>query len=228
MPTVTIGDNTGDDYAGTIDTFLQEAAPTSDGGDLDIVVRSDSGARRHGLIAFPGISNLPAAIAVSAATMNLYLSTAWDTDPKTNDANRVLVSWDEAATWNTTDGSTSWNTAGCLGSGTDRASASSGSTSTDQTTGAYKALFGSTAQFRTDIENFASGVFSNYGWVLTRTDAVDTSGQIFNTELRTDGQRPYLSVTYTETGGSSQWVTLQHLGRGFGPHKAVQLGGAID
>lgn len=205
MPTVVIGDNTGDDYSGTIDNNLYENAPTTvQTGGLDIGKHS-SGGWRMGVLAFTGISSLPSSISVSAATVHADLTNSAGLKNHVFTSYRLLRDWVEAeATWNIYSTGNNWGTAGGTG-GADRSATTTGtSENIPETPHQYYELIQDAAQLRTDVENFASGTYSNYGWHIERTDdSNDTQFRVFDEHEDTDGQRPYLSVTYTTVGGAT-------------------------
>lgn len=205
MPTEVFGDNTGDDYSGTEDNFLQEdAATTNNGSASNFSIRDESsGNDTHGCISFSGMSSLPSSITVSSATMSLYQN--WNNMSSTQvlSCYRLLRNWSESqSTWNIYSTGNSWTTAGGTSDGNDK-SATVSDTMTKNTTNQYYTS-DDTAQLRTDCENIAAGTVSNYGWIWVRTDASDDGEQSDNTSSEgSDGQRPYLTITYTEGGGSS-------------------------
>ena len=74
MPTITIGNNTGDDYAGTEDAQIKSAYTAANyGGRANFeCTKWASGDHTHTLLGFSGLSNLPSSITVSAATIHMY------------------------------------------------------------------------------------------------------------------------------------------------------------
>lgn len=204
MTVVVIGDNTGDDYSGTEDAELRQTSPTTNHGsstnlEATKYIASD---HNHSLVAFSGIGSLPSSLTVSSAVLTLYLKLA-NSGTHTLTVKRVLRNWVEAqATWNIWSTGNSWTTAGCLSDGNDRDSNASTTLSIGTTYQYY--TFSDDAQIQADVEDFADGTLSNYGWHIERTDGTpdDTTYRQFSSSEDTDGQRPYLSVTYT-TGGAT-------------------------
>jgi hypothetical protein len=200
VTTVVIGDNTGDDFAGTIDTYLKEQTPTANNGTSQYleVTKWNVGDHTHGLLGFPGLSNIPASATVTAATLSLFLA---DSGAYTHTISlyRLLKNWVELeATWNIYSTGNSWDTAGALAS-TDRSSTLSASASVDGTLDVYKNFTG--AQLTTDVQNKVSGVNSNFGWHGERTDGgANSQFKKFRASDGADGERPKLSVTYTHVG----------------------------
>lgn len=214
MPTVVIGNNAGDDYSGTEDARLyQPWADYNFGANTQIVVsKYGSGNYSNTLLKFSGLSNL-SSITVSAATLAVYRSggegTAHDITFQ-----RVLRNWVEGAQtsglntadspasccWNKYGSENSWTSGGGISNGNDRSAVVTGSFSSSDY--GYKTI--SSSQLATDVQNMANGDYDNYGWNLEQTSNIDTgSYSVFDSSEGTDGRRPYLSVTYTESGGST-------------------------
>ena len=75
MPTVTIGANTGDDYSGVEDTAMRSSSATSNYDTRTTIQISENSISDHNimLFRFTGISNLPAALTVSNATISSFI-----------------------------------------------------------------------------------------------------------------------------------------------------------
>jgi len=215
MTVSVIGDNTGDDYSGTEDAQLKEGAATTNyGSNANFEVgKYDSGDYTNGLVSFSGISNLPASLTVSSAVLSLYLEGAdGEGGSHTIQAKRLLRDWVEAqVTWTIWKTSNNWTSGGGESNGNDRsATLSTENTSLGTTTGQYYS-FTDIAEMQSNVEDFADGTLSNYGWHLERTDAVqDQHYRVFTSSEGADGQRPYLSVTYTATGGGLSVPLIMH------------------
>lgn len=197
MPTVVIGNNTGDDYSGTEDTVLHSDAPDSTyGTQTGLECKYTSSARNNTLLKFSGLSNITGPVTVSAASIYLYGSNPWDNI--TLYARRLLRNWSEDnATYNVYNTDNSWSTAGALSDGNDRVASATGSL-TVGTSANYDSF-----DCAADVEDMINGDINNYGYVITR-DTEDSFYYTSHTSSEgTDGQRPYLSVTYEESGGSS-------------------------
>lgn len=204
MTTVVFGDNTGDDPTGdNYDTRISEGAATTNRGtdttgEITYWTSSD---RHHFLLEFTGISTL-GSITVSSATIGIYGTSVAYGDPVTVNAHKLLRNWTESgATWNKYDGTNNWTTAGADDTTNDRSSTLTASI-TWNNTAEYKTF--SSAQLATDAQNMASS--GNYGW---RFSAGATASRAANHETAegTDGHRPYISLTYTASGGSSVTLT---------------------
>jgi hypothetical protein len=200
MPTVIIGDNTGDDFAGTDDSLLSQASPTTNYGSSNEIgaTKFAGGDHYNTLLSFSGISSLPSSLSVSSVTLGLYLKNAGGASTQTLSIKRLLRNWIEAqATWNIFATSSNWTTGGALSDGNDRSATTSASISSNGTTGVYQTVT-DTGTFAAIIEDYADGTLVNYGEHIERTDGADDSTyRVFTSSEGTDGQRPYLIVTYT-------------------------------
>lgn len=211
MPAVTIGDNTGTDFAGTEDTKLRSANPTTNYASAVLEVFSwavsDDGTT---VVRFTGLSSISGPVTVSAAEIRLY-QTAHFNDPLTIDVHRVLRNWVEAqATADDFSTGNAWQTQ--LGVGAlDMSSTVSASLSVDGTTGAYHVW--SHAQLATDVENWINGVNTNHGWLFKPdTFAHSTDFCEFAQSEGTDGQRPLLVITYAGGGGGGNpWYAFAQM-----------------
>jgi len=229
MTTVVIGDNTGDDFSGTEDVHMYEAAATTnqDTNGFDIG-KYGSGSHRHGLIRFTGISSLPSSLTVSSSTLNLYLHTSSGLALQDFDFRKALRAWGETtATWNTYDGSSSWTTAGALSSGNDISATVTGTLGgVAKATGTWHNF--SSAQLAADVEDFADGTLTNDGWHSERTDAAnDGAWRVFREHGGTDGQRPYLTVIYTAAPPTGAIINLVGSGGLVGSGMLAGNGGGL-
>jgi hypothetical protein len=192
MPTVVIGNNTGDDYSGTEDCYIWVNHPDSvySGGTIQYIHGSDE--RCSVLTKFTGLSGVTAPVTVSAANIYLY-SLGQNKDAAVR---RVLRNWvDGQATYNIYSTGNSWTTAGCLGDGSDRVATAS-ATFTFSGTG-----YLDTGNISTDVQGIINGTYSNYGWLFEITET-GANWEGMRHSDSSDGQRPYLTVTYTESGGT--------------------------
>jgi hypothetical protein len=197
MPTVTIGDNTGNTHSGTEDTQLSSGATSTNyGSDATMeVTKYAPGSHIHSVLKFTGLSNISGPVTVSAAT--LYLYNTGNAGNTTIEARALLRNWVEAqATWNNYSTGNAWGTAGGLSDAVDRTTSASGSVLVSNTINGYYSI--SSAQLAADVQAFINGTQSNYGWHIERQGTGnDTNFAIFRTSEGTDGQRPYLEITYT-------------------------------
>lgn len=206
MPTTRIGLNSTDDVASCNDVMMKEEAPTTnyDGGTNPLeATKYDVGDHANSLVKFD-LTSL-AGVTVTSAKLGLYLYDFRETGPDTVSVFRVLRDWVESeATWNIYSTGNSWSTGGGIGDGTDRVAAAVGSLS-----------IGTAAQYyefdldAADVQDCIDNASANFGWLLERTDGQDDQhGRIFRQSNGTDGQRPYLEVTYT--GGGLSIPVVQH------------------
>lgn len=208
MPTYVFGDNTGDDYSGTEDGRVREESATTNYGSSSTMQIAKYGAsdHNHSLVKWTGISNLPSSINVTSATVSLYCTAAGGTPGvETAAIRQVLRNWVEAQfTWTIWSTGNNWTTGGAEGSGTDRGSTTLDSIDYGTATGQYYHSDDS-AGLRTLSEDWASGAESNYGVHFERSDGDATfTSYIFSTAEETDGQRPYMTIIYTETSAITQ------------------------
>jgi hypothetical protein len=225
MPTVAIGDNTGDDYSGTEDARLWEGGYANyNTGALDVtaIYKYSSENNATHLQKFSGLSNISSGVMVSSASFSIYRNDG-NVGDRTITARRLLVNWVEgtgqwtnrtaddpdSCCWNEYGSGNAWATAGGLSNGNDRSSTVSGTFATGGTNG-YKTI--STSQMASDVEGFINGTLNNYGWHFERTDgANDETTDQFVTSEGVDGQRPYLTVTYEEGGATGNTYYYQQM-----------------
>lgn len=225
MPTVVIGNNTGDDYSGVDDTHIKESHATNNYGSNSTyeTTKYASSDHTHSLIRFSGLSSISGTVSVSSATLYQRLSAQdGSANAYTVTIRLLLRNWIEgtqagddrsndlpySCCYNEYGGGNSWTSAGALSNGNDRSSTSSGDFAV---TGDYGYQSFSSEQFATDVENIINESISNNGWHGERTDSQDDSRyKVFISSEGADGQRPYLSVTYTESGGASIVPLVRH------------------
>lgn len=202
MPTVTIGDQTGADFAGAEDCRIDFYQPntSNNSGELEIV-QNGAAYPAKAPIKFSGLSNITGPVTVSSATLYLYLIQQGTFDTATITLRRLLRNWvDSQATWNIFSTGNSWGTAGALGDGTDRVATASAQNTSVEGVGQYFAF--TSAQLATDVQNIINGVNANYGWLLEMSS--DTNFKKFASDsYGTAANRPYLSVTYEAASGAS-------------------------
>jgi hypothetical protein len=208
MPTEIIGENTGDDYSGVEDSYLDMNNP-NDNPDTSAQIRISwfsATLRYMGIIIFTGLTNISSLASVSSATMYLYPHN--DGSAISYSARRLLVDVViNQVTWNIFSTGNNWTTAGGLSDGNDRVSAAEG---TDTFTGGVQQYEGMSG-LETVVEDWIDGTYSNYGFHIqsTATGSGDPFRHAVSSE-GTDGQRPYLSVTYTVSSGLSIPVAMNH------------------
>ena len=202
MPTVTIGQRAANTYSGTEDSMLADfdvntpyPSETGTGGDNPFLLR------------FTGLSNITGPVTVTDAFITINcISGVAGTD--TVEVKRVLQNWVEAQTsWNNYATSTPWGTAGCLLEGTDRVAANSCTVSYDGgfNTGDYASTGNST--LISDVQGWIDNPSTNHGLRLVGV-AAEAWGLPANA---TDGNRPFLTVTYTVDAGPGDHVKARRM-----------------
>jgi len=163
---------------------------------------------RRALIQFDVLSALGSSPDVTAATLTLTDISPGGVDPDSLTLSRVTKDWGEGsvdpltgaggegagdtanagdATWLAAQqGTLNWDNPGGDSTGTSATGAVSGST-----------LTLSSGTMQTDLESWANGGFSNFGWLLRDTDLA--TGEVLklgSRENATSGNRPVLRVTF--------------------------------
>ena len=201
MPTVTIGANTTDTYSGVTDNEMREGDAFTNQDSVTAIETSKfgSGDYRNISIKFSGLSNISAGSTITSATLYLYLTAAGGSGDVIS-FYRILRNWQATeATWTIYSTGNSWTSGGARSVGNDVASAT-GTASVGTSTGAYVAFTG----LASDVQGIIDGTYGNYGWMLDRTDSAnDSHFRVWASSEGTNGQRPYLEVTYTAGGGTT-------------------------
>lgn len=211
MTIVVIGDNTGNDAAGTEDTELTEGAPTtnSQADALYEISTFGSGDRRFALIRFD-LSGLSGPVTVNSVTLR-FNGEGGSATPKTMQLKRVIRNWVESqATWNVFSTGNSWSTGGGLHESNDRSSTVSASEPTTNSTGAGFEYEFTHANLASDVEGFINGDFTNNGWHIGLDNETGGGGQswVLTSSKGSDGSRPELEIDYTEGGGGGSILPL--------------------
>lgn len=198
MPVIRIGENTGDDFSGFEDVFLRQTNPTINQDAQNIIDVNKYAANdwRIGLFNVSGASNIPAGSTINSVSIFFNLTVDGGTSFPV-EMYRMVQSWVETtATWNTYDGSTSWNTGGAQGDGTDYDSTPLVATLTPTLTGGYKEWTGANlVQFFQDI---VDGIYPNNGLNMIHGGAGSDSLYLgFISSEGADGSRPYALIDYT-------------------------------
>ena len=191
---------TADDiYTGVTDTRLAKDSPTisfNTNASLE-ASNTSSSVQRTTLIKFTGLSNIPSGATITSATLWLRIETSSAT--YNVDLRRVLLDWTSSATWNTKDGTNSWNSSGCRGDGTDRVSTPMDSPSVGATAGTWYSW--DCTQY---VQDIVDGTNTDYGLHLERADTGnDGAAKKFNSSDSNNGYRPELVVVYTVSSGTT-------------------------
>ena len=186
-------------YSDYTDTYLSQQNPTTNyNSDTFIAVDGDDpGGSTNDLSALMrwDISSLPSGAVATSASITVRVT---NQSGNTYNLYEALKSWNEAtATWNTTDGSTTWQSGGAQGA-LDRNSTSLGGISAGSTGD-------NTTTLNTDgvalINQWIDTPASNFGFVLA--DATATNGLDFRSSAHsTANTRPILSITYELGAGA--------------------------
>lgn len=200
--TVTIGENTGNTFAGSRLFELNQADPTTvyhDGAEGRVKLGTGANEERS-IVTFSGLSNVSGPVEVTAATLRVYKTNASDISASSLELYRLRRASEHLqATWNVYTTGNSWQTAGAKGALDVVTSATILQTGPGASTG-YIAF--SNAQLAQDVEDMINGATTGgIGWVIASTDQF--SRIILAAEGATDTQRPYLEFTYTAAGGAS-------------------------
>lgn len=219
MPTVIIGENDGDDFAGCEDTGLWGA---SNHGNESASYIGSSG-YYVSLIKFSGLSNIPSTASVSTATLYLYVNYAAGGAGINCSVKRSLRNWVETEATDTLYATgNAWDSTKGRTDGTDRSSTESGPMGFIVSTGAYQNF--TSVTFSADTEDFIDGTYSNYGWHFDEVSGPVIGFDTSEYGSTTSARRPYLSVSYTTAAaafsatfkryGGASWVSadLQHYG----------------
>jgi hypothetical protein len=208
MPTVTIGDNTGDDFSGTEDARIMEANATTNYGSASQIEIDKFSASNWvmSLLRFTGLSSISGPVTVSSATLNIW----WESGAspaQTISARQCIRNWVEAElTWNVFSTGNNWGTAGGLNDSTDRVSTIVADAAVSGVgSPRYISLTG--AGIAALVEGWINSSITNHGFHVERTDAQnDSSFALFTSSEGSDGQRPYLEVTYEAAAASGSVV----------------------
>jgi hypothetical protein len=172
----------------TQDSWIAQASPSANHGSDNVLrVRTAPTANQRSLLQFD-LSGIPVCSTVTSAVLSLTVTNA-PSATRTHALHKLTKAWTEAGVnWSTTDGSTSWTTAGGDFNGVASATANTGTT------------VGAVIQWTvtTDANTFAHTPSANLGWLLK--DANEASGTDITSygskENGTTADRPELVVTY--------------------------------
>ena len=203
---VTISQNTGATYTGFTASLLREVDHTSNFYPLGFngtgieAGNNGAGDRSHSILNINGISSIPANSTITSVTMRLFLT---QVSGATYDIaiRKMLVASDVTqCTWDSRLTGTAWNTAGCLGNGTDRASTVLASaTVTNNQQGNLDFTGPNLTQAVQDIVNGVTAI--TWFEIEALLDTVSNGFSQIVADQQLDGQRPILFVTYTLPNG---------------------------
>ena len=190
-------------YAGTADTELREANPTSNQGDdtnLEID-GEDAGVDLWVLLKWQ-LTSIPANTTILGASLTLNVTNSSNGPYSVYEMKRDWV--ESEATWQRYRNGQSWQTSGGQGS-SDRGTIPAGTmnfSSTGQQT------INLNAEGLALLQDWITGAKPNYGFVLGNTS--NTNGLDFNSrEVASAGNRPKLSISYVTGTGAPPAVNNQ-------------------
>ncbi|MDB6053720.1 MAG: Chitinase [Verrucomicrobiales bacterium] len=195
------------------DTALMEDFPNNNQGansSIELGIPGNSTKMRD-LFKFD-VSSIPAGSTVSSVSVKFTVTFSHDGTAHIGNLHKLLANWGEgtgsglpnatpvattgAACWNSRQfGQNAWTTAGG-GSGTDYASAISG---TGSLVSSGASTFASTATLVSDVQAWVNSPSSNFGWILMYSSETGGSNakRLATREDTTVANRPSITVTYT-------------------------------
>ena len=186
------------------DTRINDNTATTNFGNdtvLHVGESSSTAAIGRTLIKFTDIANIPKNAIIDAARLWMCIETDSSTNARTFEVFRVLRNWTagdgsagSGATWNTYDGSSSWTTAGCSGSGSDYNSTvlASCSFTATQTLGTFMSFSFDTAEF----QKFVDGTYENQGWLIKAQTETNDRYHFHSADSASPSLSPILEVLY--------------------------------
>jgi hypothetical protein len=208
----TWGENTADDYNNRAeDSDMQSVAPdTNQSAAISLLAGNQSGGARRTVIRFTPKQDISDVSIVSAKLYLKSISTPIGGSSKVIDVHRLLKNWVLAnVTWNDYTTSTAWNTGG--------AEANSDSVSDDgihdhKTTPEDSKTITDGSWYNFDItslvQEWVDGTSKEYGLLVQSTAEADGIYAWFiSSNNSTDGQRPYLEITYIGVASSTTTTT---------------------
>lgn len=180
----------------SIDTYINNAAPTTNFNGVAnwIGERNDSATVRRTLIKFD-LSSIPAGSTINTAVFRLWI----DNDDRSDNARTARVYrlkriWGEGtATWNTYDGSNSWQTAGATGANDiDTTEIGTASYTSTEAQG-YKSYTLTASK----IQEMIDGIFINNGWLVKMDTENNDAYAHSNKEGVNTANQPELIIDYT-------------------------------
>lgn len=193
-------------YTGTLDTYLNQDATTTnyENDDLALPYAFSSHAHRN-LIKFD-VSSIPSGSTVTAASLELRIKSGLSGDNCTSRVRRLIRDWTESgATWNTYDGSNSWGAAGAQDTSTDIV-ASDDATNVRSSISSPVTI--TITGLETLVNGWVNGTYPNYGMVVYSDAEGDANGVVGSSEDGTSSNRPKLNVTYTTSAGINVSVSV--------------------
>jgi hypothetical protein len=190
-------------------TIYSESGSVSNGaGDNIFAGKTVAGNERRALFFFPVSANLPSCVKVTAVTLTLHMSRT-ASGPKTVTLHKVLTDWGEGTSDATaqegagaaaTTGDATWtftfyNTSSWGSAGGDFVATASASQSVD----AIGSYAWSGQQMIADVQAWADGPTTNFGWILIGDETVSGTAKRFDSRTNpTEADRPVLQIDYID------------------------------
>jgi hypothetical protein len=152
------------------------------------------------------LSGIPSASTITAVELGIYLLDSSIMAAGLRELLRNHVP--SQVTWNSYSTGNAWTAGGGIGDGTDRTATLLDTVACDGT--ASWKTFDATALI-TLLQDKINAMATNVQFHLQRSDGIDDGyWSRFSNHNGADGNRPYLRVTYTESGGTSIVPILAH------------------
>lgn len=190
-------------------TIYSESGSVSNGAGSNLFAGETAGGNtRRALIFFPVSANLPSCVKVTAVTLTLHMSRT-TSGAKTVTLHKVLTDWgegtsdasaQEGAGAAATTGDATWtftffNTSSWAAAGGDFVGTASASQSADAV-GFYT---WSGAQMVADVQAWADGPTTNFGWLLIGDETVSSTAKRFDSRTNaTAADQPVLQIDYID------------------------------
>lgn len=204
------------------DTLLESASPTFNYGVITLAQAGEisTGASSYRELIQFDLSSIPATATVNSATLTLRLildGSARASNNRTLRAYRVKQAWTEGtgngsatgdgATWNTYNGSSTWQTAGCSGANDVEATdIGSVACATTDLTGDDKAI----TLTASAVQEWISGAMTNNGLLLKMDTELNDAYRFGSSDNVTASNRPRLVIDYTPAGSMGLPVISHH------------------
>ena len=169
-------------YAGTLDTYIWDNEPDTDHSDETTIVQDiNTSDERRSLLRFD-LSGIPDEVLITSAELQFYV----DVEGQGFNMHRMLVSWDEGATYD--------NIGGRLYAA-DGIDAETSITANWPGEDEYTGLITVSVPVAT-IQDWVDGIITNNGWLMIATHG-DDGQQLRSSEYATQSDRPKLTVEYS-------------------------------
>lgn len=216
MPTITISERTGADFAGIASANLRSNAPTTNylGGSSFEVTEYSVGDSKHQLFVITDNTAISGAVTVSGATFDIRVFDATNATQDFVLHNITAAATAAEATWNNRTTANSWAVAGGFTQGqSDATDVNIVATATALNAAVGTDLTFSSAALDTLLSSLLSGTVSELRFIMARSDGVNdfTFAEFRNTGDATLG--PLLTIPYTAGGGGGPTVQAANSSR---------------